>query len=511
MTEKVTRRSTVPRSQRATGGRLRAITIRALAILVGLLPLLLCETGLRLAGWGRLSDSEDPYIGFSDVHSLFRRNEASGYFEIDDARLGFFRPDRFKIKKPANGYRVFCLGGSTVQGRPHAIETSFTTWLELSLKAADPSREWNVVNCGGVSYASYRLAPIMKELLAYQPDLFILYTGQNEFLEDRTYGEIKRAPTWLTTIHVRLTRLRTYNALRAMWNRLADRGRPRKLARRPQLPAEVDALLDYRDGLADYHRDDKWHDSTVQHYRFNVLRMVQMAHSHGLPIILVNPVTNLQDTPPFKFAHRDGLSQKKKEEFERLWNLAKQPDRPIAQRIDCLQQAVTIDRRHAGVLYHLGRSYLAAGQVAQAKRLFIRAKDEDICPLRMVEPMYEALAQVAGQTDAPLVDARRLFEQLTPNGIPGNSWLVDHVHPSIRGHQKLAERIFQELTRLGIVTPSADWKTRRDQAYQGNLSSLPSIYYLRGQQRLKGLISWTKGRAPKIKPGRTGTTAEPDR
>ncbi len=63
------------------------------------------------------------------------------------------------------------LGGSTVQGHPFSVETSFTTWLELSLKAADPSRHWRVVNCAGVSYATYREAIVVKELLGYKPDL----------------------------------------------------------------------------------------------------------------------------------------------------------------------------------------------------------------------------------------------------------------------------------------------------------------------------------------------------
>ena len=85
----------------------------------------------------------------------------------------------------------YCLGGSTVQGRPYAIETSFTTWLELNLRTADPRYQWEVVNCGGVSYASYRLVPILRELLAYEPDLFIICTGHNEFLEDRTYASVK--------------------------------------------------------------------------------------------------------------------------------------------------------------------------------------------------------------------------------------------------------------------------------------------------------------------------------
>ena len=35
---------------------------------------------------------------------------------------------------------------------------------------------------GGVSYASYRVAALMEELVRYEPDLFVIYSGHNEFL-----------------------------------------------------------------------------------------------------------------------------------------------------------------------------------------------------------------------------------------------------------------------------------------------------------------------------------------
>ena len=113
------------------------------------------------------------------------------------ARQGFFRPESFASHKGSREFRIFCIGESTVQGNPWGIETAFSTWLELSLRAADPSREWQVVNAGGISYASYRLSPIVAEVLQYQPDLLILCVGQNEFLEDRTYAPLRDAqPGW---------------------------------------------------------------------------------------------------------------------------------------------------------------------------------------------------------------------------------------------------------------------------------------------------------------------------
>ena len=149
---------------------------RLAAVLLSLLPLLVCELVFIALGWGRPGEVEDPYVGFDEQRPLFVRR--GGNYEIPESRQEFFQPASFAAEKPAGTFRIFCLGGSTVQGRPYATETSFTAWLALNLQAAEDSRRWEVVNCGGVSYASYRLVPILRELLAHEPDLFVIYTGQ---------------------------------------------------------------------------------------------------------------------------------------------------------------------------------------------------------------------------------------------------------------------------------------------------------------------------------------------
>jgi hypothetical protein len=469
-------------------------------MLIGLLPLVAVEATLRLGGWGFVTDSQDPYVGFTDVHPLFELNQRAERFEIPQSRQTFFRPESFPMVKRPDDFRIFCLGGSTVQGRPYAIETSFTTWLELSLQAADPSRTWDVINCGGVSYASYRLAPILQEVIRYEPDLLIIYTGQNEFLEARTYRSIKEAPRWRVVTHSWLSRLRTYNAARALW--LKVRGNPTSSppTNKANLPDEVDALLDYRGGLEQYERDDSWRDDCILHFEYNLRRMITMAEEAAIPVVLMNPVTNLKDCPPFKIAHRGDITQPEQQQCERLWNSARQSSTPLGERIALLRSALRLDDRHAGIHYHLGKCYYGADQRKQAKASFVRAKDEDICPLRIIEPMHDAIFRVARDTSATLVDARLLFEQLTPDGIPGNEWLVDHVHPSIQGHQRLAARLLDEMVRLDILNPQDDWLTRRDAAYANNFESLHPLYYYRGQERLEGLRSWAAGRSDLERP-----------
>ena len=235
----------------------RWILFRAFAVFLGLSPLLLSEITLRMLDWGEPNRHEDPFLGFSAVYPLFVLDETGTRYEISPSRRTFFCPESFAAVKPPEEFRIFCLGGSTVQGRPFTTETSFTTWLELSLEAADTTRTWEVVNCGGVSYASYRLVPILEEVLGYEPDLVIIYTGHNEFLEDRSYGHIRDRPAVVTRILEAASRLRTFVVLRHGVIRLTS-AQTAPAEGKPVVPAEVDAVLDQGEGLEFFRRDPKW-------------------------------------------------------------------------------------------------------------------------------------------------------------------------------------------------------------------------------------------------------------
>lgn len=480
----------------AAGRRRRRIVFPLLAVLVGFSPLLVCEAVLRIAGIGVSRESEDPYIGFTAIRPLFALNEANGRYEMAKSRQDYFRPDSFSANKPANEFRIFCLGGSTVQGRPFAIETSFTTWLELSLRAAEPARKWEVVNCGGVSYASYRLIPIIQECLQYEPDLFILYTGQNEFLEARTYEHVKQAPALLATMHAWLGNVRTYNAARSAWMNLAGDS-ARHDQQRSQLPEEVDARLDYQHGLDEYHRDDSWRNAVVEHYRFNLDRMLRLAAGSGVPVVLVNPCSNLRSCAPFKSQQRAGLDEVDRQRFRDLIEQSEAVgSNNVALAVEMLAQAREIDDRHALLHFRLGQYYDHSFRFADAKTAFLHAKDEDVCPLRMLESMHEVVFQVAQRHDVALVDVRAFFESESPGGIPGENLFLDHVHPTIDGHKKIANLIFAQLVSDNVVTPQSDWELRKKQLYSENLDrliELNPVYYERGRQRLEGLRRWTKG------------------
>ncbi|NQU19805.1 MAG: tetratricopeptide repeat protein [Candidatus Nealsonbacteria bacterium] len=482
--------------------RLRAVGFRLAAVMLGLMPLLLIEGVLTAFDWGRPDLADDPLLGFSEVYPLFVPNEDGTRYRIAPSRTEFFCDDSFAAKKPPNEFRIFCLGGSTVQGRPYAIETSFPTWLEFNLQAADPERRWEVVNCGGVSYASYRLVPILEEVLGYQPDLIVLYTGHNEFLEDRTYEHVKHLPSVVARTGGLLARTRTCTLARMGYQRL--RGTSDETARegRPVLGPETDAMLEYRDGLKQYHRDDKWQRDVIDHFRHSLGRMVQMAREADVPILLVNPVSNLRVYPPFKSEHPDEWTNKKlrndwtDKEFRRWTQLDEQARACMATRhdkaIELFRQALEIDGQYARTHFDLAQTYDWAGRTAEARQSYLRAKELDVCPLRMLEPMHEALFEVARRSDTPVVDVRKLFEGLNDAGIPCDH-LVDHVHPSIEGHRIIADLLTGELIHQGIVDPVPDWKKGRQEQAKRHLDSLGDHYFQLGMKRLDALRLWTMG------------------
>ena len=108
------------------GCRLRAVLFRLGAILAGFLLLALVELAMRLFVPAPAINIEDPFVSFNGLSPLFVRDPTGTGFETAEERLSAFCLQSFAATKGPETLRVFCLGGSTVQGRPYSVETSFT-------------------------------------------------------------------------------------------------------------------------------------------------------------------------------------------------------------------------------------------------------------------------------------------------------------------------------------------------------------------------------------------------
>jgi lysophospholipase L1-like esterase len=242
----------------------------------------------------------------------------------------------------------------------------------------------------------------------------------------------------------------------------------------------------------------------IQQYRFNLRRMLELVREAGVGVILINPVSNIGDVPPFKSEHRADLSPRERERWESLFEAARRRFRResynLHAAISLLEQARDIDPLHAGGWYTLAECYRSVGQMDEARAAYLQAKELDVCPLRILQPMNEAVLELARESRTPLVDAQELFERSSPHRIVGGEQLVDHVHPGIEGHQRIADALADKMVELRLVHPSGDWQEKKRRRFREQLDGLDDYYYALGAQRLENLRGWSQGRAEAVRP-----------
>jgi tetratricopeptide (TPR) repeat protein len=438
---------------RLSRGKRLAFTAVTAALFLGITELVLALVGVK-----PVLVEEDPYVGFASELRLFGLETATGRMRTAKNKLSLFNDQSFDRKKAPNTFRIFTLGGSVTYGRPFDDSTSYSGWLRTYLENAAPEKRWEVINAGGISYASYRVAKLMEELIEYQPDLFIILSGHNEFLEKRTYGSIIDEPKAVTRGKLLLQRSR----LIAVGRRIATR-RQSKARRAYELEGEVQELLDSSAGLNYYFRDDVFESRVLEHYRFNLQRMIDLADSVGAEVILVSIPVNEKDFGPFKSQHGDGL---KESDRTRLNELALEvavalETGELGPGRESAAEAVSVDPLYAESHYQLGRVLQSLGLYGEAAASFARAIEEDVCPLRALATTNDLVFETANRNGVSLVDFRGLLKQrmveMTGHANLGDELFLDHAHPTVEGHGILARALAERMSEMGLVRLSADW------------------------------------------------------
>ncbi len=406
----------------------------------------LVETLLAAFGVGRVLDTEDPYVGFDKRIPLMTvevDEEGNKVVRTADNKTVWFNSQSFPLEKGASTKRIFCLGGSTTYGRPYNDLTSFCGWLREMLPVAVPDTDWQVINAGGISYASYRVASVMEELAEYEPDLFIVYTGHNEFLESRTYADMMDGQGgWVRSATTALGRTRTWSAIRKIVKTKSQAATPTDV-----LPGEVDEIMNHTVGPADYVRDVQWRGKVVHHFGVNLNRMVAIADKANAKLIFVVPASNEKDCSPFKSVWRDDLGEAEIARAEAHLDRAAEllNEAAIEPAMEELEAVLGIDPDHAYANYQLGRLLLGAGRHVEARAHLDSAIDQDICPLRAVDEIKAAISKVAEENDVPLLDFESLLKQAAViergHDFLGAEEFLDHVHPTIEAHQDLARAL----------------------------------------------------------------------
>ncbi len=419
--------------------------------------LALSEGALTLLGVKPLARTEDPYFGFAAGQPLFLKSvtpDGREVFETNPVKLTHFNHQSFPAKKAPGTFRIFTLGGSTTYGHPWRDSTSFGGWMrellaELDASSGSGARRYEVINAGGISYASYRVARLADELARFEPDLFVVYNGHNEFLEERTYRAAREIPAWVRDLSGLLDHTRTYSLMRRIAG--ADRSAPADT-----LAGEVDDVLARTIGPSSYTRDDALRARVLEHYEESQARVGRIAASVGARVIYLSTPSNEMDCAPFKSEPTPGLGA---EDSLRAVALRREGENLLASdpaaAFRLLDSAAALDPRNAAVQYAAGRAALIAGRPDEAFARFRRAVDEDVCPLRALTPMRDIERRVARAVHGGFVDfedtLRTVVAPRQGHSILGEPDFTDHVHLTVEHYGLMARGILAEMRRMNLV------------------------------------------------------------
>ncbi len=469
--------------------------------MIGLSPVVLVEFGLRIAGIAADPAIEslsaidrDPLVDLHSLKPLFVLSQDGTRMEIGAQRMNYFCPAGFPVTKEKNVFRVFALGGSTTQGQPYRTETAFPQWLALRLEAALPNRDIEMINCGGISYASYRVSAILDEVLDYSPDLILLYSGHNEFLEARTYDRQSQVPRWLASPVSAIANLRVARVVSKAFSSHEPTTENRSI-----IPGEVDTLLDHPDGMKAYLRDEDWTAAVQQHFEQTLDSMVTSCAVEKVPLVLCVPASDLVNTPPFKSQPDPSLPAAQQLQVQGWTAIVESDSSDAVSRLDAANSILLVDPNHALANYVLGRwAFETAEQdLRYITDHLIAAKDHDVCPLRATSRIEHAVRKYRQHKNVYLIETPTILDRRNssgarvPDSIADPTLFVDHVHPTIEGHQLISTAIYESLTASWLV-PDEHANEQYAAKVSAHLKTLGEEYYGRAKQRLEGVNRWAR-------------------
>lgn len=435
-----------------SGRKQRFFTI--ILVLLPLVVFIILEFGLRLAGYGgNLDLVVRTSIGGREFYTINRR-VASRYFAGSGTTIPEPSEDTFEINKGTRTKRIFCLGESTMAGFPFEFHATAPSFLKDRLSVLLPDYTIEVINVGISAVSSYVVKDFMDELAAYQPDLYIVYAGHNEFYGAYGPGSTVaiRGGAWLTRLTISLLRFKTFLLLRDGYAWLQQSLSPRHSKPSGSLMGQMvgEQTIPYGGGL---------YRQARRAYHENLERIISAARSRNVPILFSALVSNIKTQRPFVAMFDPHTEEDQRQEWNRLVaegdTLFAHGDTPGA--IERFRMAITIDSANAEGHFKAGQALYAAGKYEEAKSAFLRAKDFDALRFRASEDFVADLAGICRRHGVPLAPVDSAFVAGSQHGIPGSELILEHLHPTLDGYFLMAKVFASSIHMNNLLVPASKW------------------------------------------------------
>ena len=422
----------------------KKLAFKCIAILLPLFILVLIEFSLRIFQYGNNLELFIDAPGNSDF--LVLNPAASKRYFINPALAPSGNSELFKKNKDKSTIRIFVLGESTTIGYPYFHNGSFHRWLLYRLMHEFPGKGFEVINLSLTAVNSYTVLGFAKELVKYQPDAVLIYSGHNEYYgtlgvgSTSSVGSNSRMIKWM----LQLRKLRLVQLVTNIFEHFKNPVDLNKEYGGQTLMQKMVADQEIPYGSPLFKKG-------IDQFISNMNETLDLFNRNGIPVFISNLVSNEMDLKPFVSIPPDNM---RLTGFNKNFNEGviafRNGDSLQATRL--LESANEIYNGHALCNYYLGKLAYSQGNYNKAKIYFIRAKDLDGLRFRAPSEINDAIKKLCGKYGtAHLVDTKAAFDSGSSNHIIGNGLMLEHVHPNLTGYAIISDAFYQSLKIQHII------------------------------------------------------------
>ncbi|MBN1300413.1 MAG: tetratricopeptide repeat protein [Melioribacteraceae bacterium] len=401
----------------------------------------LLEFSLRLIDFGYTSAALIKTNG-NDTDYV-RDNSAFAYRFFPRQLAPEFVPLRFKADKPDGVFRIFILGGSAAQGIPDPAY-SFGRILDVMLQVRYPDEQFEIFSLAMTAINSHVVLEIAKDCAEYDPDLIVVYMGNNEVIGPYGPGSVFSpiiSNGFLLDLTISLKTTKIAQLLTLGMEKLNILGPPYKRWKGMEMFLQNQVQI-----------NDPMLEVTYRNFKDNLEELNQIAYDNNIKIIYSTVVSNLKDNPPFNSVHSEDLQTSDMQKWNDLYfsGSAYEEAGDYKSAIAKYLEAMKIDSLYADLHYRLGKCYWHTGSFVEAGESYKRAREYDNNRFRADDRINEiirnAAAEITGTTF--LADALAAIEQQSPYRISGKEFLHEHVHLNFKGNYQIALTVLNELEQM---------------------------------------------------------------
>jgi tetratricopeptide (TPR) repeat protein len=372
------------------------------------------------------------------------KGEMADHYVTNPHFGAYINAQSFLREKPVGLTRIFVVGGSAAYGFPFTEEYGFSGYLRRALDKVAPGR-FEIINASGMSFGSHRVLDVLKDVVRLAPDIVIIYSGNNEYVERNVLPAAKSPPAPVEKISTLLNQTDIYRAVR--------------LGMYKAVPRVFDSMMkqditDIRSNpqvnRGDIGRNLQTDSAILANYRNNIGSMKELLIQQGVKVIVCTVPVDVGGWLP-----TSGMPQFPDEAAAKKWvELVDFREAAFARgntalEAEYMQEILKITPNDPGMLFNYGKVLWMLGKYEASYEQAVRAKDFDYRPIRALSTFNEVVrSAVDNNRGVYLADLEQMVRDLYIRG-QAKGFFIDYCHLTEKGHKLVGGVIPSVLAEMG--------------------------------------------------------------